>query len=139
MPDFLGHESRPRPTNNFAANTQFSGVTFDSTAGTFTLSGNAVNLAGSIVNSGTNTQTINLNLLLQQDVNLSLAGGNLVIGGIVSGGNSITVSALAPTILTASNTYAGGTTINGGTLQVGSGGSGAGAVRAPTASRVLRG
>ena len=28
---------------------------------------------------------------LQQDVNLSSAGGNLVIGGIVSGGNSITV------------------------------------------------
>ncbi len=52
-----------RLTNNniLAANTQIDGITFDSTAGNFTLNGNAINLAGNVVNSGTNTQTNQLN------------------------------------------------------------------------------
>ena len=106
--------------NNFAANTLFDGITFDTTAGPFTLNGNAVNLAFNVTNSSTNTQTINLNLVAQPSVNFISAPGNLVIGGIISGGGPIAISGPGATILTATNTYTGGTTISGGTLALAS-------------------
>ena len=107
--------------NNFPANTQFDGITFDNTAGAFTLNGNTINLAGNIVNAGTNMQTINLNLALQQNVNFSSTSGTLVLGGVVSGSGGIAQTNPGTVILTGSNTYSGGTTLSAGLLQVGSG------------------
>src|SRR2546421_9391080 len=40
-------------SNNIAANTQFNGITFNSTAGAFTLGGNAVTLGGDINDNNT--------------------------------------------------------------------------------------
>jgi len=51
-------------TNDFAAGTQFAGLTFNAGAGAFTLSGNKVNLLGNVVNNSANTQTIGLPLAL---------------------------------------------------------------------------
>lgn len=50
------------PNNNFAANTVFSGIIFNSGAGAFNLSGNQVNLSGGVTNSSTTLQTISLTL-----------------------------------------------------------------------------
>ena len=46
--------------NNSAANTEYAGITFNAGAGAFVLGGNAINLAGDVVNNSTNLQTINI-------------------------------------------------------------------------------
>ena len=43
-------------------------------------------------------------------------------GGLISGGGAVTQAGAGTTVLTADNTYAGGTTISAGTLQLGNGG-----------------
>jgi autotransporter-associated beta strand protein len=104
--------------NNFAAGTQFDGITFSAGAGAFTLAGNAINLAGDIVNNSTNLQTINLNLALQQNTNLVTASGDLAIGGNISGQFGITLPGMGTVTLSGSNSYTGGTTVNAGKLLV---------------------
>jgi autotransporter-associated beta strand protein len=114
-------------------------VTFDNTAGSFTLSGNAVTISGGITNNSSHAQTINLNLTLSAAQQFNAATGNLVLNGtIANGGNALTVVGSSNTTLSASvsgaggiakegsgmltlsgdNSYAGGTTVNAGTLIV---------------------
>ncbi|HEX9048546.1 MAG TPA: autotransporter-associated beta strand repeat-containing protein [Verrucomicrobiae bacterium] len=50
------------PNNDFAANTAFAGITFNSGAGAFTLSGNAINLLADITNNSGTAQSINLGI-----------------------------------------------------------------------------
>ncbi len=107
--------------NDFAANTLFTGIVFDGAAGAFTLTGNPLKLGGDILNASPNPQTINLNMALQQGTNFMASAGNLVIRGVISGSNSVTTPGPFATILTATNTYTGATTISGGTLQLGNG------------------
>jgi autotransporter-associated beta strand protein len=104
--------------NDFAAGTQFNGITFSAGAGAFTLSGNAINLGGDIVNNSTNLQTINVNLALQQNTNLNAASGDLAIGGNISGAFGITLPGPGTVTLSGSNSYTGGTTVNTGKLLV---------------------
>ena len=74
--------------NDFAANTQFNGITFAATAGAFTLGGNAVLLGGDINdNSTTQPETISLPLLLDgatSNVNVA-SGGSLALGALTFG------------------------------------------------------
>lgn len=68
---FFGGATGLSVNNNYAANTTFAGITFNSDAGAFTLSGNAINMVNSaapnpgITNNSTSLQTfalvINLN------------------------------------------------------------------------------
>ena len=65
-------------SNDLAAGTPFSGITFNAGAGPFVLNGNPVNLSGAIVNNSTNTQTINLGLSLAGgDGTIDAAAGNV--------------------------------------------------------------
>ncbi len=50
------------PYNDFAASTAFSGITFNSDAGAFVMTGNEINLAGGVTNLSANPQTISFNL-----------------------------------------------------------------------------
>jgi len=50
---------RTAAVNNFGLSTNFTGITFGSTASEFTLSGNQVRFTGSIINETANLQTIN--------------------------------------------------------------------------------
>ena len=50
--------------------------------------------------------------------------GELVYGGVISGSGSFVKAGEGTLILTKSQTYKGGTTIDGGTLQIGNGGAG---------------
>ncbi|KRC81464.1 hypothetical protein ASE13_03470 [Sphingomonas sp. Root241] len=78
----------------------FNGGTLRTTAASMT-SGRAVNLAG----GGT----------IQTD-------GALVLDGVISGTGALTKTGASVLFLTADNSYTGGTIINGGTLQLGGGG-----------------
>jgi fibronectin-binding autotransporter adhesin len=75
--------------NNFAANTQFNGITFNSGAGAFTLGGNAVTLGGDINDNSTAIEKITLGLILNGGTdNLNVASGGSLSLGAVTFGNS---------------------------------------------------
>ena len=84
-------------TNDLAAGTSFGNLTFSSTAGPFTLSGNSIGLSGVITNDSTNTETINLPL---------------------GGTNGLTKTGPGTVVLTAANTYSGSTAVLNGILKI---------------------
>ena len=61
---------------------------------------NTISNSGTLIYSGTNNQTLS---------------------GVISGSGALTKNGSATLILTANNTYTGGTTVNAGTLQIGAG------------------
>lgn len=118
-------------------------LTFDPTAGAFTLSSRGSQVltigAGGILNQSASTQTILSSLSLSNAQTWNAAAGNLVIrGGVNLGANALTVAGTANVSLadlvqgsaqiiklgngnltfggTAANTYSGGTTLDGGTI-----------------------
>ena len=116
--------------NNFAANTSFGGLAFNSGAPAFTLSGNAITLSGNISNSSPHTQSINLALGLSSGAHsvTTHANGDVSIGGVISGSGSLTKAGAGTLTLPVINTYSGGTIVNAGTLVLAKGGA-AGAIR----------
>ncbi|MCZ2341942.1 MAG: autotransporter-associated beta strand repeat-containing protein, partial [Bacteroidales bacterium] len=93
--------TRLAPNNNFTSNATlvFRNITFDSGAGAFTLGGNTIGTASSVVaytitNNSSLVQTVNNNFAYSSSSSASLslvsaaAGGKLVFGGNVSGGSS---------------------------------------------------
>ncbi len=95
-------------TTILTANNTYTGGTTIS-AGTLQLGngGTSGSISGDVTNNGT----------LAFD-----RSDNVIFGGIVSGTGSVGQIGTGATILTASNTYTGGTTISAGTLQLGNGG-----------------
>ena len=83
----------------------------------------AANPAGTTLDN-TAAATILANpIVLNPSANLTVAGTNpLTLAGTISGDGALTKNGASTLILTADNSYAGGTTINTGTLQVGNGG-----------------
>lgn len=114
---------RTNNVNDSAAGTKYSGITFNSGAGPFTLSGNSINLAGTIVNNNSIDETVNLGLALTGNATLDggFAGGTLVMRGAITNAatNDITLTNLNSG--TISDLWQ---STNGGLLemQVGSGG-----------------
>ncbi len=110
------------PNNDTAANTEYAGITFNSGAGAFVITGNAINLAGDVINNSSTLQTINLNLAMQANTNFNAASGNLAIGGSISGAFALTKTGSSTVTLSGANTYTGGTTVSTGTLVIGANG-----------------
>jgi autotransporter-associated beta strand protein len=125
-------------TNNSLASV--GAITFDSTAGSFTLSGNDLTISGDITNNSINTQIVNINLTLSTAQQFNAVSGNLVVNGtIANGGNAPTVTGPSNVTLaggvsgtggmimngtgtvtvSGNNSYTGGTTVNAGMLVVG--------------------
>lgn len=111
--------------NNFAANTQFRGINFLATAGSFTLNGNAVNLTDDVVNNSTATQTIALNGLVldgSRNCTFNAASGNIIVNnGISQAGvqvNGLIKSGSNELKLLGTCSYTGNTSVNDGTLRV---------------------
>jgi uncharacterized repeat protein (TIGR03803 family) len=116
--NFAG-SSQLNPNNDYPAYTPFPGIIFDAAAGAFALAGNAIDLGGDIVNNSVNPQTINLGLVLTNNVNLNAAAGNLVISKPISGNFSVNVEGAGTVTLGAANNYSSGTFVSdGGTLVV---------------------
>ncbi|MFH0954014.1 MAG: Ig-like domain repeat protein [Verrucomicrobiota bacterium] len=105
-------------TNNFAANTTFSNITFNSGAGAFTLRGNAFALAGIIVNDSTNLQIFNLGFSSSSTCNVNTAMGDILAKSPLSGKCVLNKSGEWKLTLAANNSYTGGTIVVGGTLSI---------------------
>jgi autotransporter-associated beta strand protein len=84
---------------------------------------NAITVAGNGLNTitGTNAGVVTYggNVALNTNVTLaSVAGGDVILSGTVSGAGTATVSGAGTVTLAAGNTYSGGTVLNSGTLAV---------------------
>jgi hypothetical protein len=109
--------NRLTPFNDFGAGTAFGGISFNSTAGAFTISGNDLVIGGDLTDNATTPQTINLNIGLDADRVVTVApGGMLTLGGVVSGGFGARVMGGGALVFGANNTYTGPTTIDGATV-----------------------
>jgi autotransporter-associated beta strand protein len=109
-------------SNDFIADDSFfSAITFNSTAGAFVLGGNAITLTGNLTNNNaTAIQTMNFDVALQSiPIVKVVGGGNLVIGGVLSGFSGLTkTGAGSLTLSNANNSLTGSVTVNGGTLSL---------------------
>ena len=162
--EFGGTTRLTTNTNDIAAGTQFNGITFNNTAGAFTLSGNDIVLGGDIVNNDDSLQTISFSAAgggiklfsVGRTLQTASTGGLTVTSKIDNNGCILTNNAAANTIITLSgivsntgglansgagtltlggaNTYSGGTLLNAGTLQIAA--DSVGAVGAITSSAV---
>jgi autotransporter-associated beta strand protein len=145
--NFAG-STRLNSNNNYTAWDDFRSFLFDSGAGAFTLTGNAVDLFGKIENNSTATQTVSLaELSLNTSaVEFNPVSGNLVITsanlynngntlnvwgnnghtltftGVKSGSGGLTINQNSQVVLTGENTFTGATTISAGSLRIGNGG-----------------
>lgn len=104
--------------NDFVVDTSFAGITFNSNAGAFILSGNRITLGGDLINNSASLQTLNLALILDATRTFNAASGNMIVSSIISGTGGLIKTGSGNLTLsgTASNTYAGLTSVNGGTL-----------------------
>lgn len=108
--------------NDFANNTQFTGITFNTGTAAFTLSGNAVNLTGDVVNNSTNTQTISNPLVMDGgNRTINTASGNLVVSNGIAeaqAGRGLVKSGAQTLTLGGTSSYTGTTSVNAGTLML---------------------
>ncbi|MCC6124949.1 MAG: autotransporter-associated beta strand repeat-containing protein [Pirellulales bacterium] len=103
-------------TNDFTANTQFSGISFAGSSA-FTLLGNRIALAGNVVNGSSQTQTIELDMQLAGAARvINAATADIIVGGQISGAQGLIKTGVGKLILKASNTYSGSTTVSQGKM-----------------------
>ena len=120
-------------TNNISNGTltTVGDIEFRNGAGAYTLAadagtagasgGTALTVTGSIINNSTATQTLNTDMAFAATRTIAANTGNISIGGAISGSGGLTKNGSNKLTLTAANTYTGATSINTGTLEIGSG------------------
>ena len=107
-----------------------AGITFNAGASAFVIGdgtanpnvGNTFALTGGITNNGSNLETINdpFSMTATQTFTTNTGGGNITLGGAISGvGGGLSKAGAGTLTLNAASTYGGGTTISAGTLQMG--------------------
>jgi autotransporter-associated beta strand protein len=120
---------------NTMANSTISSVnfiTFNSTAGAYTLNattgaagvsgGTPLTVTGDIINNSASNQAISMALAFGGSSSgvINTAAGNITISGVISGSGALIKEGNRTLTLSAANSYTGGTTINNGTIKIGS-------------------
>jgi autotransporter-associated beta strand protein len=100
---FFGPSTITALNNDFAADTLFSGITFNSGAAAYTFAGNAITLAGNITNSSSVIQTINFGVTLDAFAAPTFNAGpnGLLLGGNLTG--SAATAAMQEVVLSGNN------------------------------------
>lgn len=116
--DFVYFDASSQLSPNLETGYSVDSVTFNSGAGSYTIGGSALTLTGSgVTNNSANAQTLNVAVVMGASQIIDAAGGNVTLGGAVSGsGKSLTKMGPGTLTLSAANTYDGGTTISDGKL-----------------------
>ncbi|MBL9130577.1 MAG: autotransporter-associated beta strand repeat-containing protein, partial [Verrucomicrobiaceae bacterium] len=154
---FFGGSTRLTPFNNYTAFDDWRNITFNTGAGSFNITGNAIDLFGKIENLSSNTQTFGLGSIALNSAtanefnpvngNLTITSANIFTNGNqlkVFGNNGFTLSFASGTniqqagsvainqnstvIYNSAHSYSGDTFINAGKLQFASGGSANGSI-----------
>ncbi len=115
---YFGASARTAPSNDLAEGTSVAGITFDPGAPAYTFGGNGITLAGNLVNSSANDQTITLPITLPGSGEIQMDTGtkHLTLGGSLSGSVGALTKAGAGTLTLGAINYTGDTTVEGGTL-----------------------
>ena len=108
--------TRPSPNNDLPANTSFGGITFSAGATAFTLAGNAITLSGTLTNSSSSTQTVNLAAALSGAVTVTASTNPIAWNGVLSGSGSLTKAGGSSVSLGVNNSFTGGTAVSAGTV-----------------------
>lgn len=118
---FFGGSTRLTPDNDLAADTLFGGITFNSDAGAFVLSGNRITLGGDVVNSSGVLQTISLAMVLDAPRTIDAGPSGMTLSGVLSGPGGIVKQGGGTLTLSGSgtNTYEGLTEVAAGQLTLG--------------------
>ncbi len=116
----FGGTTRLAPVNSFAAGTAFAGITFNSGAGAFVLSGNSVSLTGNITdNQPTTVMSIGVPLVPTATPTVNVVtNGTLGISGVISGSSGLTKTGPGRLTLSGANTFSGAVTVAAGTLRL---------------------
>ena len=114
--DNLVFSGRTQPVNTNNLVTAVGWIQLD-TSTPFTIFGNALTLNSGFTNS-TQNNTWSIPLSLGASQNFDVAAGTAVTNMAVISGSGMAITTTSPgtLVLTATNTYTGGTTINGGTV-----------------------
>lgn len=116
---FFGGSTRLANTNDLAASTSFNGITFNSGAGAFVITGAVITLGGDVTNSSASLQTLNLPMALDATRTFNTASsGSLTVGGVLSGAGGLTKAGAQTLTLSGVNTFNGGATLNAGKLTI---------------------
>ncbi len=105
----------PDINQNYTVNS----LTFSNNAGSFALGsaeGDVLALSNSVVNNSTNSETINLAVALANNLGVVSGIGGLTVNGGISGSYALTNVSGMLTLANATNSYTGGTMVNGGTV-----------------------
>jgi autotransporter-associated beta strand protein len=100
---------------------QFKGIVFSADAAIYELKGYSLDLAGPVINSSPNTQTISLNLWLLGPCVFETGPGNIIVNGRIREDDivSITKTGIGTLLLAGENEHSAGTTVCQGILQLG--------------------
>ena len=118
---YFGGSSKLANTNDLTADSSFVGLTFNSSAGAFTLAGNRITLVGNVTNWSSNTQTINLPVILSATRDFNASNGNMTVNCALSGSGGLAKFGPQTLTLAASNSYDGVTTVSNGVLAISNG------------------
>lgn len=118
---FFAGNRNLQSTNNFLATNTYTGLTFGSNAGAFTLWGGPLRLAGGITNASSQHQFVNLGIEFNDLTAFVTNGLFLVVNGdLASPTGGLTKVGGGILSVYGSNSYPGGTIIREGTLRTGS-------------------
>lgn len=92
-----------------------SKILFDSTANSYTISGNSMTLKNDLVNNSANAQTLSMPLFLNSQLNVNTNTQDVYLSGVISGTGSLLKTGSKMLYISGVNTYSGNTTINGTT------------------------
>ncbi len=115
---FFGGAQKLENSNDLADGISFSGITFNSGAGAFTLSGNRLTLGGDLVNSDNDNQTVNLPMILNGTRTVNAAAGDITLNGTLSGAGGLVKAGGKNLWLRGDSTFAGDVTVSNGTVVV---------------------
>jgi len=141
--DSLQFAGTTRLTPSMDNNYTVSGVTFDSTAGSFnvgTANGSTLTLAGGLTNNSVNPQTLSVPMTLSAVQTINAAAANIALGGVITGAGGISKTGTnALTLSATGNSLTGITRVLGGTVNITGGSTALGTGRSDVGYRAASG